>query len=328
MEIQDTVFVVYDFMFKQMPDAHKRARFYDLLQKNGELLLFGSQDFKNGLDVFHFRQTLNFLKESGKKVHPIIWNGSEFGCDFFAENLKFYELEENLVYIEDGVIPLDKYMSFLNKPINKLQNLGFTKKSDNWFKGDDSYEESSLKKYILKRIDEQRPPLTPILKKGKTKKNKICILMQLSHDSNLLNLQDPIVDYPNLIEKTLKEKYKSNFSNLEIIGCPHPKNPDDAYTYDMSAFKNIQASVSPTLAQCMSAELVIGYNSTVLLEAYFKGVSVVALDPNNPLNFLKNEKNDNLLISRIKACQFDPSTISYEDFLIQKATYLKLTKDS
>ena len=64
-----------------------------------------------------------------------------------------YPLEENLVYIEDGVIPLDKYMSFLNKPINKLQNLGFTKKSDNWFKGDDSYEESSLKKYILKRID-------------------------------------------------------------------------------------------------------------------------------------------------------------------------------
>jgi len=326
MEIQDTVFVVYDFMFKQMPDAHKRARFYDFLKKNGELLLFGCGDFKNGIDVFHFRQMLNLLKKSSKKVHPMIWNGSELGCDFFVKNLKFYELEENLVYIEDGVIPLSKHICFLNKPVSKLQNLGFTKKSDHWFKQLDEYKSEELSDFAQEKLEEGRGPLKPFVKKSKTKKNKICIVMPIARDSALLSLRDPYSDYPKLVEKYLKDKYKSNFSNLEIIGCPHPKNPDDAYSYDMSAFKNIQASVSPTLTQCMNAELVVGYNSTILLETHLRGIPTIALDTNHVLNFIKNQKDNRLLISRIKAAQFNPDTVSYEDFIVKKATYLKLCK--
>ena len=151
--------------------------------------------------------------------------------------------------------------------------------------------------------------------------------MPLASDSALLSLRDPYSDYPKLVEKHLKDKYKSNFNNLEIIGCPHPKNPNDAYSYDMSAFKNIQASASPTLVQCTNAELVIGYNSTILLETHLRGIPTVALDSNHALNFIKNEKDNRLLTSRIKAAQFN-TDITYEDFLIQKATYLKLTKDS
>tara|TARA_Y100000004_G_C8885482_1_gene399515 strand:- start:76 stop:1074 length:999 start_codon:yes stop_codon:yes gene_type:complete len=332
MKVEDTVFVVYDSMFKLSMGndtlSPKKLTLYDFLDRQSTLVIFSRENFLNGLTIHELRASLLELKGSKKKIHPIVWNGTELGCRSFVEILNNLNFDQNLVFMENGVIPHKKYFRFMSKPIDIEKNWGFNTESVKWFKQLDEYKSEKLFDFAQEKLEEGRKPLTPFIEKQKPQKNKVCIVMQCSSDSTLYSLENPFLDYPKLIEKYLKDKYKSNFSNLQIIGCPHPSNPNDAYSYDMSAFKNIQASLKPTLAQCMDAELVIGYNSTTLLETHLRGVPTIALDPNHPLNFIKNEKDNKLLISRIKAAQFDPDTISYEDFLTQKATYLKLSKNT
>lgn len=330
MKLKDTVFLVYDSMFMlNMANntfSPKRLALYDLLDKQSTLAMFSRENFSNGITTCDLRAALLKLKESKKKIHPIVWNGTELGCHSFVKLLNDFDIDENLVFIENGIIPAKKHFRFMSGPIDEEKNWGFNAESTKWFKQLDEYKTEQLFDFAQEKLEEGRKPLTPLVEKGETKKNKICIIMPLSTDSGLYPLKNPCLDYPKLVEKYLKDKYKSNFSSLKIAGCPHPLNPDDAFLYDMSAFENIQASLVSTLVQCMDAELVIGYNSTTILETHLRGISAVALDPNHPLNFIKNEKGNKLLISRIKAAQFNPDTISYEGFIVKKATYLKLSK--
>lgn len=326
MEIQDTVFVVYDFMFNNSQIREKKAYLYDLLNEHSTLIIFSQDSITNGKNLFDIRMSLDLLVRQNKKIHPLCWNGSEWGCDSWRLLLQEYGLADDLVYIEQGLLPQENYLRFLSKPLHNLENLGFTKKSLKWF--DQNNNKDEVEKYTKDKLNECRIPLHPAPVRLKTVKNKICIIMQLSHDSSLFSLKNPIEDFPKLAAKKLKNIYKDNYKNLQFVGCPHPKDINDAFQFDMSYFKGIKACISGTVNECMDSELTVGFNSTILTELHLRGVPLLTLDEKHHLN--QNTKDDSnfYLSSKIQAAQFNPKTISYESFLIQKATYLKLTKDS
>jgi len=326
MEIKDTVFLVYDFMFNKSQIREKKAYLYDLLDKHATLIIFSEGSVRNGKDLSDIRMSLDSLIKENKKIHPLCWNGAEWGCESWRLLLREYGLEGDLIYIEQGLLPQENYLRFLSKPLHNLKNLGFTKKSSQWF--DQNNNKNELKKYIEDRLDECRIPLHPQPVRLEPVKNKICIIMQLSHDSSLFPLKNPTQDYPELVAEKLKSIYKDNYKNLQFVGCPHPKNKDDAFQFNMSYFKGIKASLYETTKQCMDSELVVGFNSTILTELHFRKVPLLVLDEQHHLN--ENVKDDCnfYLSSKIKAAQFNPKTISYEEFLIQKATYLKLSKNA
>lgn len=307
------VFLIWDSLFAHLKPEFKikKTLLYNKLAEYSQVMLYNPDAFQNGERVGDVRKfILELTQDPNVTIHPMIWNGCELGCRMFYDILKDFNLDQDTVFIEQGLLPQKDHLRFLTTPVKDEVNYGLPDdpKFYNY-----TFEKQDVESYITNLLD-------PI--EIKPKSNRVSIVTQISSDSSLFSLNDPAKQIPELVEKKLIEIYEqSKIKDLELILCPHPIWPENykAYNFD----EKYKISTKSTIESCAESELVISYNSTTLCETVARGIPSVALSKDHPLN----KTDEYSLLCTIKYSQFKPSEISYKDFLAQKNNFVNLKRN-
>jgi len=285
-------------MFRGHSVPNKMA-FYEMLNKNGSLRIWNSHSFSDGKEVESFRKEL-LNCSTQEDTLAFVWNGSECGCDFFNSQLDQFGLLGTSIFVEQGLLPQHKNIRFMLQPCAEEWNL--SNKTENTGKPRYSWGEQKLTG--KPRYNWKNP--------GHYKKGKICVIMQLSFDSSFYSLKNPCVTYPQIVSANLEEIYCKKVKDLEIVICPHPRIKSNTDKFDLSPFMGYRVSDKDTVEECADAELVIGYNSTVLIELALKGIPVKALWGRHATNY------EGDLMGKVNRVQFDPEKITFKQLLLQR----------
>jgi len=292
--------LVYDCMFRGHAIPNKSA-FYKLLSENGELSIWNSQSFSDGKEVERFRNKLLECYELTDTL-AFVWNGSECGCDFFLSQLDQFGLLGTSIFVEQGLLPQYKNIRFMLQPCSYESNLS------------NKTEKTGKPRYNWKNPGHYKLGLYT-----KQKKGKVCVIMQLSFDSSFYSIKNPCVAYPLTVSANLDEIYGEKVKDLEVVVCPHPRIKNNTDKFDLSPLPDYRISSKDTVEECADAELVIGYNSTVLIELALKGIPVKALWGRHVTNY----KGD--LMGKVNRVQFDPDIITFKQLLLQRRALMDNT---
>lgn len=272
-------FIVFDSISSPI---QTKSKFLNLLRTEN-LYIFNSSSLYDGNGIFKLRQLLNNLDP--ENTLSFIWNGSELGCDLFIRNV--YQFGIKFIFIEQGILPQNQNLRLINTTVWQEKYMGINLENVNNI----DYEINSGEGV-------------------KKKKKKICLAFQLSHDSSLLKLRNPLTEIPKLFSRFIN----SLSDEYEIFVCPHPANKNDISKYDMKPLGQYKVSKLSTIEEASDASFLVAFNSTVLYEAFLKDIPVIALDVNHILNAYSTK---NAIYSAIQHCQFDPCKISIEELLIK-----------
>ena len=240
---------------------------------------------ENGNGVHEFRQDLNKMSDEG--CLAFIWNGCEAGCGLVERYLKQYQIP--YVFIEQGIYPQSENLRLMKTRISEEVDLGIT--TDNLEVGE-----------VVRSRKNPHP----------VQLGKVCIVMQLIHDSSLYKLREPQNEFPNLIRNYFRENDRFN---EDVYICAHPLKQHGWRDYNMNIIKpfskTFNISNKKTIEECLDAELVIGFNSTFLNESALNGFKTIALDNKHILNCEREDLKCSFGVQRyINHAQFNPLKIT------------------
>lgn len=192
------------------------------------------------------------MLDNFKPDHIILWNGDLPKDDIVKSWASRRGI--SIIYVEMGWFPQEKAVYFNFRGVNAS---------------------SEIRDIKLRRLSsDQRQKLNAFIQGYHQEMNSygnklpsefIFVPLQVETDSNILK-NSPIKKMKDLVKRVA-----STFENKIIIVRPHPKQPDVKF----DRFPNVHVDRSSDLHNLVrNAKIVIGLNSTVLLEAltYFKPV--------------------------------------------------------
>ena len=266
----------------------------------------------------------SLLEINRDNTQIFVWNGGVGGCADFLSEAK--ELgHKDISIVEQGLVPQHSHLRFLSKPVGEEVNLSQTETPSErfveWLRATENGM-AELEEYVYDCLSLTSAGLyanqPPRWKGGRIRsiKNKVVIVMQLAHDASLSSLEKPEKQFMPLMVDKLKEIYGDNYNNLDIVLCPHPKDRKGGRRYYRGCIEKYRwPKQISTTEQCIDAELVIGYNSTILYELALRDIPVVAIYKNHPLNFNNNKWS---LAHKIRKSQFNPWKDTLTEILNKK----------
>ena len=314
-------FVIYDQIWGYEKQGTSRDKLYSTLRVNARkenVFIFNESSLFRVKNIDYIKSILYRLSvRSDLKIHVLIINGAELGCRFFYDLLKLYNLHQNVLFIDECVSRRKHRLRFVKEPIDKVSDLGFSDFASDWFKENLSKDE--VRKFT-KAME--------TFKKTKTIKNRVSVISQPHGVVTFYPLKAPFTEYPLLVKNFLQSKYKNDFKNLEILWHMHPIEKEERQSaYSLEAV-GLQAKMvdGETCEEAAASEIIVGWDSSFLIKAFYSGFETHALKDEHTLNFSKDKF---LVASKLQTSSFsfekDDNRSEYETFLKKKELYEKLS---
>jgi hypothetical protein len=131
-----------------------------------------------------------------------------------------------------------------------------------------------------------------------------------------------------LVKNFLQSKYKNDFKDLEILWHLHPWEKETKTSGFDPAGVGLRAKImdGETLEEVTASEVIIGWDSSFLVKAFYSGFETYSLKNEHTLNFSKDKF---LVSSKIQTSSFimekSGDRKEYETFLKKKELYEKLS---
>lgn len=193
-------------------------------------------------------------------IHPdriIIWNGLASHHFDFIETINKFKWQHRLCHMEVAWLPQKDYVYCDRKGINGNSSIATQKLSPLT-----PQQETQLAKALQRLRNHQIP---------KKRKKTILVPLQLENDTSIIHFSPfkTMQDFVTVLEQWIPDDYT-------VTVRPHPKNILDALP-ELTR-KNFQLNAEQDLYDALaSSEIVIGINSTTLLEAMAFECTVLTL---------------------------------------------------
>jgi hypothetical protein len=315
-------FIIYDQIWGYHEDC-ARSKFYSTLIANASkenVFIFNDKSLFQPANIDSVKAVLYLLSmERDSKIHVLILNGVELGCRYFYDLLKLYNLHQNVLFIDECLSYSKNRLRFMSEPTDKVIDLGFSDFASDWFK------ENLNKNEVIEFAEGLADPL---IKKTKTIKNRVSVISQPSIRLTFNSLKAPYTEYPLLVKNFLQSKYKNDFKDLEILWHLHPWEKETKTSGFDPAGVGLRAKImdGETLEEVTASEVIIGWDSSFLVKAFYSGFETYSLKNEHTLNFSKDKF---LVSSKIQTSSFimekSGDRKEYETFLKKKELYEKLS---
>ena len=262
------------------------------LAKDCKIFNLGSVRLCDGRRVRLIEDTILEYQGKGYDITGLIWNGTEIGCGmmrriFIKHNVKF-------AYAEQGIMPQN-------------ENLRFMAKCMHW---------STAQSSFLKGVGD-------VYSKPKMLSTVVNVICQLPYDSSMSRLVDPINDFQNEVLEFLE--HHSDPSKIDIVVCKHPKALIEDYLNFEELIPKVKSfryksTSTPTAEQCEGLDLVLGWNSTVLLELAANGRNCFALDADSYTSIV-NHEDSKTIKEMVENYQFSPRATEAGEILSTLSKY-------